>query len=235
MNIGRQWRNIKRFSRNPKKLFWKLKNYGKKHAQYSYNRPDGTFDYERYKTIQTKGNHGKINLVNVEREDVQFLSSYIAKYINQPSFGICHGTRRGDEQAWFSEELKCEVIGTEISDTASDFPNTVQWDFHEEKSDWIGKADFVYSNSFDHSYDPKKALSNWMRTLKPGGICVLEHSLQHTPASTGELDPFGAELDIMPYLILDWSEGNFSVREIITSNHMNSSGTPRTYLVIKNN
>ena len=26
--------------------------------------------------------------------------------------------------------------------------------FPEVKPEWIGKADFIYSNSFDHSYDP---------------------------------------------------------------------------------
>ncbi|MBK6621188.1 MAG: hypothetical protein IPG32_10020 [Saprospirales bacterium] len=51
--------------------------------------------------------------------------------------------------------MNCEVIGTEISDSASKFSHTIEWDFHEVKPEWIGRADFIYSNSFDHSYDPE--------------------------------------------------------------------------------
>jgi hypothetical protein len=32
--------------------------------------------------------------------------------------------------------------------TATQFPHTIQWD-PEVKPEWIGKADFIYSNSFD--------------------------------------------------------------------------------------
>lgn len=42
----------------------------------------------------------------------------------------------------------------------------------------IDATDFVYSNSFDHSYDPEKCLNAWMSCLKKGGICILEHTSQ---------------------------------------------------------
>jgi hypothetical protein len=47
-------------------------------------------------------------------------------------------------------------MGTEISDTAGQFPYTIQWDFHKTKAEWIDATDFIYSNCFDHSYDPQK-------------------------------------------------------------------------------
>lgn len=206
----------------------------KKFALHEYKNENGEFDYERYKQIQQAGNKKKIDRSWAIEEDIVFLSKYIQQKISQPTFGLCHGTRRGLEQKWFAENLNCKVIGTEISDTATQFPNTVQWDFHEENPEWVGKADFVYSNSFDHSYDPKKSLSTWMKTLKPGGICVLQHSHDHTPETVNELDPFGAALEIMPYLVLEWSEGNYSVREIIASPNPRKDFATH-FLVIMNN
>ena len=41
--------------------------------------------------------------------------------------------KNGNEQACFSKYLNCDVIGTEISDTATDFPNTISLDFHDMK------------------------------------------------------------------------------------------------------
>lgn len=226
---------IRRYS-NPKKLLWRLRVGNNKLYLHEYRDSDGKFDYQAYKRIQEKGNKGKLALVNVQKPDIDFLARYIKQKIKQPEFGLCHGTRRGHEQQWFAENLNCDVIGTEISETADQFPNTVEWDFHDENPDWENKADFVYSNSFDHSYDPGKALTNWMKTLKLGGICIIEHSLQQTPAATSELDPFGASLDIMPFLVLKWSKGKYSVREIIESDYIEDKfGVPRTYLIIQNN
>ncbi|WDT79188.1 MAG: hypothetical protein MPW14_18850 [Candidatus Manganitrophus sp.] len=137
---------------------------------YNYRTEDGKFDYEKYRQIQTEGNKKKIDRVWVQEENIDFLSRYIAERIGTPQFGICHGTRRGLEQSWFGARLKCKVIGTEISDTAAQFPNTIQWDFHEVKQEWVGAVDFIYSNSFDHSYDPEKCINAWMSCVKPGGF-----------------------------------------------------------------
>jgi hypothetical protein len=227
---------IKRYS-NPKKLWWRLKVGNKKFVLHEYKTENGSFDYAKYKQVQTDGNLQKLNLVNVQKDDVEFLANYIKVTLNNVGSGICHGTRRGVEQKWFSDFLDgADVIGTEIADTATDFPNTIQWDFHDDNPEWHNKFDFVYSNSFDHAYDPKVALDNWMKTLKSGGICIIEHSLQQSPAATSELDPFGATLDIMPFLVLKWSEGKYSVREILNSDYIEKKfGVPRTYLLISNN
>lgn len=182
---------------------------------YNYRTEDGKFDYEKYRQIQTEGNKKKIDRVWVQEENIDFLSRYIAERIGTPQFGICHGTRRGLEQSWFGARLKCKVIGTEISDTAAQFPNTIQWDFHEVKQEWVGAVDFIYSNSFDHSYDPEKCINAWMSCIRPGGLCILEHSSGHAPSRASSLDPFGADLRQMPYLISIWGKGAFCVREIL--------------------
>src|SRR5687768_1733275 len=99
-------------------------------ALYRFLKPDGSFDYERYRRIQTEGNKRKLEYVWVDEDNIAALSRYIQTVLGPPRFGICHGTRRGREQEWFRKYLGCEVIGTEISDTAEQFPHTIQWDFH---------------------------------------------------------------------------------------------------------
>lgn len=182
-----------------------------------YLKSDGSFDYEKYRKIQQDGNKRKINVVWVVEENVAFLARYIRSLIPSPRFGICHGTRRGKEQEWFRKYLGCDVIGTEISDTAESFPHTLQWDFHDVKPEWIGSVDFIYSNSFDHSYDPEKCLNAWMSCVRKGGLCILEHSSLHGPRGANELDPFGADVSLMPYLITTWGKGEYGVRQLLTA------------------
>jgi hypothetical protein len=182
---------------------------------HSYVQPDGSFDYERYKQLQTAANKQNIEKVWAEEENIDFLSAYILHTIGQPTFGICHGTRRGVEQRWFKKTLRCEVIGTEISETAAEFPDTIQWDFHEVRPEWIDSVDFIYSNSFDHSYDPEKCLNVWMSCVRRGGLCILEHSSLHSQEGATEVDPFGAEIVAMPYLILTWAKGKYGVRDLL--------------------
>lgn len=188
---------------------------GNGYKLHEYLSANGSFDYEKYRQVQVEGNKNKIGLVWVVEENIAFLSNYIHTLIKEPKFGICHGTRRGKEQEWFRKYLNCEVIGTEISETAQQFPHTIQWDFHKTKPEWIDAVDFIYSNSFDHSYDPQKCLNTWMSCLKKDGLCILEHSSLHGPSAATELDPFGAELVYMPYLIALWGEGRYGVRQIL--------------------
>ena len=183
---------------------------------YQYRDRAGKFDYERYRKIQTAGNVRKIENVFVKEENIRMLADYIKSVIGQPEFGVCHGTRRGLDQAWFRKYLDCDVFGTEISHTAIEFPNTIQWDFHESKPEWVDHFDFIYSNSFDHSYDPRACLRTWLGCVRSGGLCILEHTSMHEfIRRTDPLDPFGAPLEVMPYLIAEWAEGRFGVRRIL--------------------
>ena len=188
---------------------------------YKYLKKDGSFDYDKYRQTQIEGNKRKIENVWVLEENIAFLSDYIRNVIGIPQFGICHGTRRGKEQEWFRKYLGCEVIGTEISDTAEQFPYTIQWDFHETKPEWLDATDFIYSNSIDHSYDPEKCLNAWMSCVKKGGLCIFEHSSGHGPTGASELDPFGAVIVQMPYLITIWGKGRYGIRELIKAPRKN--------------
>lgn len=143
-------------------------------------------DYAEYKRLQTERNKTKLqanpDIVWVEKEEIGLLAGYIRASLPEARFGLCHGTRGGKEQAWLREALGIPVLGTEISDTASRFPDTIQWDFHEVKEEWLGRVDFIYSNALDHSYDPRLCLRQWLRCVRPGGLCALHWSPEHAPA-----------------------------------------------------
>jgi hypothetical protein len=200
---------------------------------YKYLKEDGSFDYDRYRQIQTEGNRRKLGYIWADEENIATLATYIRNVMGPPRFGICHGTRRGKEQEWFRKYLGCEVIGTEISDTAEQFPHTIQWDFHEVKPEWVNATDFIYSNSFDHSYDPERCLNAWMSCVRPGGLCILEHSNFHGPEGTCELDPFGADIVTMPYLISTGGKGKYDVRELIEANRKKDDLAYLYFIVIQ--
>ena len=154
---------------------------------------------EEYKDIQEKGNIRKLDCVFVNKSVINAISKYIIEHIKKPSFGICHGTRRGVEQELLSKETGAHVIGTEISSTATQFPNTIQWDFHEIKDEWINSTDFIYSNSIDHSYDPEMALSQWLKCLNKNGLCFIEYTRFNKQFT--KLDCFSANKEEIKLLI----------------------------------
>lgn len=181
-----------------------------------YRTADGRFDYARYREVQIAGNLKKLDRRWVHRGTVPFLSDWLRAHVAPLNFGICHGTRRGDEQAWFREQLGIEVIGTEISPTATRFPHTIEWDFHKVKPEWIEAVDFIYSNSWDHSFAPRRCFRAWARCLRVGGVMLLEHSGQHRPEAVTELDPFGIGRQRLVAMLNRIGQGSFGVREVLT-------------------
>ncbi len=121
--------------------------------------------------------------------------------------GICHGARNGFEVAWFREHLGGEVIGTDISDTATQFLHMNVWDFHDDNPEWIGQFDFIYTNALDHAFEPERAMKVWAKQIKPKGRIYIEHTMCHAPPFANEADPFGAHPMIMPYLLFEWGRG----------------------------
>lgn len=160
-------------------------------------------DYETYKAVQTAGNKAKLTRQFVKESHIAQLAAYLDAELPAIRFGLCHGTRRGNEQAWFIKHLKgaSEVIGTEISDTARQFPHTVQWDFHETNPEWSGRCDFVYSNSWDHAFDPVKAFGAWIDALRPGGRLLLDYTKGQSTDASNALDPFGVTYERLCALI----------------------------------
>ena len=109
-----------------------------------------------------------------------------------PKRGLCHGTRFGFEQQWFKKYLPgCKVIGTELN--LVNAPDTYIWDFNEPHQDWIGEFDFVYSNSYDHCFDPEVTFRVWCNQVKRGGVLIFEHGAQHERAT--KKDPVGMTVE----------------------------------------
>jgi len=195
--------------------------------------------YEDYVAAQVEGNLRKINNSYVDPVSLSSLVNYLHSNLNiRPNLILCHGTRRGLEQQYFIDAFSSlgsapTVIGTEISHTAKDYPNTIQWDFHEVKTEWVGSTDVVYSNSFDHSYKPTECLDTWMSCLSENGVCVLEYS-EVCDTKSGSTDPFGATLDEYKEFISQ----NYNIIEILTNVGLDDEGLShrglRHYIIIGN-
>jgi hypothetical protein len=178
---------------------------------------DGAVDLDLYRQLQTEANKMKIENQWVPEEHIEILSNYMVGAGWKPKTGICHGTRRGNEQVWFRKHLPtgAVVIGTEISDTATEFPYTIQWDFHDVDPAWVGKTGFVYSNSWDHAHDPERAFAGWIRCLKKGGYLMLDHGWNYQPDRVSAMDPFGISQAGLIKMLNRIGEGVGKVVEVI--------------------
>jgi hypothetical protein len=146
--------------------------------------------YEEYIKKQIEKTAWAINNTWAAEAIIVFIADFIKAHIKNVNFGICHGVRNGWEVKKFIELLNINVIGTELSNVKIT-ENVINWDFHEIKEQWVNNTDFIYSNAFDHAYDPEKCLNQWMKCLKKTGLCFIEWTPQHT--NCNDIDCFGAE------------------------------------------
>jgi len=170
--------------------------------------------YDEYKETQIRHNKRKIS--RVWADDVtlcRVIDTVLGAYEQCETIeGLCHGTRNGFEQNFLNITCpKINAIGTDISDTATEFDNTVQWDFHDVNPIWVSAFDFVYSNSLDQAWNPPLALSTWLNQLKKGGIVIIEHTESHGPLGASEMDPFGVKPTVLPYVLSEWFGHQISI------------------------
>ena len=99
-------------------------------------------DYNEYRETQIFYNKKKIDKVWADEITLEKISDFLKDRIKTSIIkGICHGSRNGFEQNFFNEKKDgFEVIGTDISDTAKDYKNSVIHDFHNEKKEWINNV-----------------------------------------------------------------------------------------------
>ncbi|MBY4894804.1 hypothetical protein KUL25_18765 [Rhodobacteraceae bacterium N5(2021)] len=170
--------------------------------------------YDEYRATQI--HHNKRKLENVWADDIT-LSAIAAdlKAHGLGATGVCHGARNGYEVEWLRKELDGDVIGTDISDTATQFPNMHVWDFQDVNPEWANKFDFIYTNSLDQAMEPQRALESWVQQLTPKGRIYIEHTMAHSPSGAGEMDPFGAHPMAMPYLLFTWGRGLYKLADIL--------------------
>ena len=138
-------------------------------------------NYDHYVEAQTAANKRKLGWQFKKEDHVKWIKEkkLAAKNI------ICHGTRNGGEQKIFKKYYPdAYIIGTEISETATQFEMTIQHDFAIPKAEWIGKFDILYSNSFDHSLDPKKTIETWKEQISPDGRIFVEWDFANNTQSS---------------------------------------------------
>ena len=179
--------------------------------QYDY----GIGGYEEYKQIQILYNKRKLNRVFADEQTLEAIARHIESTPHDTCRGLCHGARNGWEVQFLRRRLECDVIGTDIAATACSMENMVQHDFHEVREDWKGKFTFIYTNSLDQAFDPKRALDVWADQLADDGRIYVEHTIFHSAPSVSRSDPFGAHPMIMPYLFFEWGRGKYALVDIL--------------------
>ena len=206
----------------------KVNNTGELIKIYKYK------NYDEYKDTQIYYNKKKIEHVWADEKTLEKIRDFLIENTSTGIIkGICHGSRNGFEQNFFNKNQdKFYVIGTDISDTAENYKNSIIHDFHEEKKEWLNSFDFVYSNSLDQSFDPKKAVQTWLNQLKKDGFIIIEHTDQHGVIASGKMDPFGVEANFFPYLLSDWF-GHLISLKIIKSLKINKKNTPVHLFILK--
>ena len=106
------------------------------------------------------------------------------------------------------------MIGVELTSEAQRVPNTIIADFHHLPEYFLDSFEFVYSNSHDQSNNPRMAFSGWIDCLKIGGLLILEHSRAHGKSRAGRQDPFGAETELLPYVMMSWFSDSITLEGI---------------------
>ena len=136
-------------------------------------------NYKEYIDNQITATNKKFKKTWVADETIFEISKYITEHIPGYKSGICHGVRNGYEVQKFEELLSCTVVGTDLYEKAKDIKNVFVWDFNKENKDFINSFDFVYSNSFDHSFYQEETLKIWSKQIKSKGVLFLEWSDGH--------------------------------------------------------
>lgn len=171
--------------------------------------------YNEYRATQVFHNRRKLDAVWADDATLQALAEHLLRHNPQPRAGICHGARNGYEVEVLARLTGAAMTGTDIAETATQFPNMVVWDFHQDNPEWFGRFDFVYTNSLDQAMRPDQALAAWARQLAPRGRIYIEHTMKHSAAGASEMDPFGAHPMCMPYLFFKWGRGLYRLVDIL--------------------
>ena len=190
-----------------------------------------------YKKIQIQRN--KLQLSNkasyVDEKDIKKISNYLIKLKKTKLDGICMGVRDNKEVYFFLKYLgkKSRVIGTDISPTIKRFKYGVMWNFNIYNSKWKNKFDFVYTNSIDHTTDPKKTFNIWLKYIKKDGFIFVDHNTSNGKRRQVKTDPCAIETELFPYLILDWLKEKAAIIDFIKPSGFRKESKRNKILIIK--
>jgi SAM-dependent methyltransferase len=139
---------------------------------------EGAFRQRSYASYQDYVTHqaSKLGTVDLAEYHVKFLEVLRERLEKLEFLGhgvevLCLGARSGAEVLAF-RDMGCSCIGIDLN-PGEDNPWVWGGDFHDLP--WEdGTYDVVFTNSWDHAYDLKKAISEAWRVLKPGGFLIVE-------------------------------------------------------------
>jgi hypothetical protein len=165
-----------------------------------------SFDsYDEYKQVQVSANRLKFGQVYAEDPELRRIASHFLTHTRDEGLGLCHGVRNGYEVRKLRSLMPAvNIIGTDISHTAEKIENCIVWDMHATKPEWAGSVKFMYSNSWDHAYDPDLLFARWSDTLAPDGRLYLSYTDLHSEQGINEdtkIDVVGCSLDELIRLV----------------------------------
>jgi hypothetical protein len=155
--------------------------------------------YDEYRRIQSAASSVKHGQVYAEDPELKRIAAHFRSLGFESGRGLCHGVRNGYEVRKLRALLPgVDIIGTDISETAATITHCISWDMHEIKPEWVRAIDFIYSNSWDHTYDPNLLFTRWSESLSPRGRLYLSYTDLHSErgvTETTKIDAFGCSLD----------------------------------------
>jgi hypothetical protein len=163
---------------------------------------DGRLDFETYRRVQNESNRLKLSETYARPDIIDLVCQHARKHIPRVGGILCHGVGNGAELTWFGERFpRVELLGTDIADSATSFPNTIQWDFHHGSDHWYGQWSVVYTNAWDHAMEPVRAFRAWAESLHRGGILYLEYGPLHGVSGTDQADLFSADRAVLSRMV----------------------------------
>jgi len=138
--------------------------------------------YEDYVRHQ-QSKFGCLDLRDYDRVYLELLRERLKEHgFARPGMSVlCLGARQGTEVKAF-HDLGCFAIGIDLNPG----PNNkfvLPGDFHDVQFP-AECVDAVFTNSFDHSFDPQKLIREIQRLLKPGGVLIMEAIQGESEGST---------------------------------------------------
>ena len=190
---------------------------------YEYSNDD-QYRQEQYKANKEKEGRHWISIL-----DVLFIKESMP--FDDVKSILCHGTRNGTELRLFSEHFPdARVLGTEIAPTALKYENTIRHDFRRQHDRLIGKFDIVFSNSFDHTNEPRETLMVWKDQLNKRGIMFVEAVFDKNNISTAS-DPLEWDHED-EFTDLARSIG-FKIRKTYSNYNNQDNLTNRLYMLVQ--
>jgi SAM-dependent methyltransferase len=132
-------------------------------------------DRREYERLQIARCRAKFGFCKVPLEDVE---RYRAAFPTASGPVLCLGVRNGTELNRFRRVFGGTVQGVDLNpDSAYGRKDVWTGSFDALPAEWTDRFGIVFSNAFDHAFDPMATAAEWTRVLRPGGLLILAHGI----------------------------------------------------------